>query len=53
LVLPEELIQKMEEEPELKKKFHRLTAGKRVYNLYFSSSKQSKTKLARIEKYTK
>jgi uncharacterized protein YdeI (YjbR/CyaY-like superfamily) len=44
----------MEEEPELKKKFHRLTAGgKRVYNLYFSSSKQSKTKLARIEKYTK
>lgn len=50
--LPEELLQKFTELPELKMAFQALTPGrKRGYILYFSAPKQSKTREARIEKY--
>lgn len=50
--LPEELIQKFEENPKLKEAFEALTPGRqRGYNLYFSAPKQSKTRHSRIEKF--
>lgn len=51
--IPDELQQKFEEEPALKTAFEVLTPGRqRAYILYFSQPKQSKTRVARIEKYT-
>jgi uncharacterized protein YdeI (YjbR/CyaY-like superfamily) len=51
LVLPEEFRQKLDEDPVLKAAFEGLTPGRqRGYNLYFSGAKQSKTRVARIEK---
>ena len=53
LILPEELTRKLEESKALKVAFESLTPGRqRGYVLYFSSAKQSKTRDARIEKYT-
>lgn len=50
--LPEELLQKMENNLEFKNAFFALTPGRqRGYIMHFSASKQSKTRLARIEKY--
>jgi len=38
--------------PELKAAFYKLTPGRqRGYLLYFSSAKQSKTRMERVEKY--
>lgn len=52
LEYPEELVDKFAEDSELKAAFDRLTPGrKRGYVLHFSDAKQSKTRLARIEKY--
>ncbi len=49
--MPEEFQQKLDENPILKKAFEALTQGRqRAYLLYFSSAKQSKTRIARIEK---
>ena len=49
--LPEELLRKFKEDPDLKTAFGRLTPGRqRGYALYFSDAKQSKTRVARIEK---
>ncbi|GGX35075.1 DUF1801 domain-containing protein [Aquimarina muelleri] len=49
--IPEELEQKFEENPNFKKAFKNLTAGRqRGYLLHFAKPKQSKTKLSRIEK---
>ncbi len=49
--IPEELLQKFEEFPELKKSFYALTPGRqRGYIIYFSQPKQSQTKITRIEK---
>ncbi len=49
--IPEELIQKWTAEPAIKTAFEKLTPGRqKAYLLYFSDSKQSKTRLARIEK---
>jgi uncharacterized protein YdeI (YjbR/CyaY-like superfamily) len=49
---PEELIDKFDEDPELKEAFDQLTAGRqRGYLLHFSAAKQSKTRAARIGKY--
>lgn len=49
--LPEELLQKMEEDPLFKAAFFALTPGRqRGYLLYFSAPKQSKTRESRIEK---
>ena len=49
--VPEELQNKMKAIPSLKKAFHALTPGRqRAYILYFSAPKQSKTRVARIEK---
>ena len=53
LVFPEELQKKLNENPIFKAAFEALTPGRqRAYNLYFSQPKQSKTRVARIEKYT-
>jgi uncharacterized protein YdeI (YjbR/CyaY-like superfamily) len=51
--IPEEFQNKLKSMPALKKAFNALTPGRqRGYLLYFSSAKQSKTRVSRIEKYT-
>jgi len=51
-IIPEELHNKFEEIPALKTAFEALTPGRqRAYIFYFSQAKQSKTRVARIEKY--
>ncbi|MFP7494366.1 YdeI family protein [Terribacillus saccharophilus] len=51
--VPEELQLAFTETPTLKTAFEALTPGRqRAYLLYFSQAKQSKTRQARIEKYT-
>lgn len=48
---PEELIDKFSEDPAFEAAFDKLTAGrKRGYILHFSEAKQSKTRVARIER---
>jgi uncharacterized protein YdeI (YjbR/CyaY-like superfamily) len=50
--IPEEFQYKLNKIPELKSAFNELTPRrKRAYILYFSAPKQSKTRVARIEKY--
>lgn len=50
--IPEEFQKKLDENPDLKAAFEKLTAGrKRGYILYFSDAKQSKTRKRRVEKY--
>ncbi|MCM3567307.1 YdeI family protein [Neobacillus mesonae] len=50
--IPEELQTKFDENPALKTAFKALTPGRqRAYILYFSSPKQSKTRISRVEKY--
>jgi uncharacterized protein YdeI (YjbR/CyaY-like superfamily) len=52
LTLPEELLAKFEKNSAFKEAFFTLTPGRqRGYNLFFSDSKQSNTRIARIEKY--
>lgn len=52
LDLPEELVKKLEEDPDLKTAFEALTPGRqRGYVLHFSQAKQSSTRLSRIEKH--
>jgi uncharacterized protein YdeI (YjbR/CyaY-like superfamily) len=52
-IIPMEFKNKLEESPRLKKAFYALTPGRqRSYLLYFSQAKQSKTRIARVEKYT-
>jgi uncharacterized protein YdeI (YjbR/CyaY-like superfamily) len=49
--IPEEFQNKLDETPVLKKAFDALTPGRqRGYLLYFSQPKQSKTRVARVEK---
>ena len=49
--MPEEFQDKLDENPVLEKAFEALTPGRqRGYLLYFSSAKQSKTRISRIEK---
>jgi uncharacterized protein YdeI (YjbR/CyaY-like superfamily) len=51
--MPEELQTAFDETPALKTAFEGLTPGRqRAYLLYFSSAKQAKTRISRIEKYT-
>lgn len=51
-IIPEELENKFDETPALKTAFDALTPGRqRAYILYFSSPKQSKTRVSRIEKF--
>lgn len=48
-----EFQKKLDESPELKTAFEKLTPGRqRAYLLYFSQPKQSKTRVSRVEKYT-
>ena len=50
--MPEEFKQKIDEFPQLKQAFEKLTPGRRrAYFLHFSGAKQSKTRVSRIEKY--
>ncbi|GDX53101.1 hypothetical protein LBMAG27_21480 [Bacteroidota bacterium] len=50
--MPEEFQLVLDDMPELKTAFNILTPGRqRGYLLYFSSAKQTKTRVARIEKY--
>lgn len=50
--VPDEFQKKMNESPELKAAFERLTPGRqRGYMLHFSQAKQTKTRVSRIEKY--
>ena len=52
--LPVEFQQVLEENSDLKTAFEALTPGRqKAYNRYFTEPKQVKTRLARIEKYTK
>jgi uncharacterized protein YdeI (YjbR/CyaY-like superfamily) len=51
--VPEEFQTKLDENPALKAAFEALTPGRqRGYLLYFSGAKQSKTREARVKKYT-
>lgn len=51
-VWPEELEEFAAQDADFKQAFERLTLGRqRAYILFFNAAKQSKTKLARIEKY--
>ena len=51
-VVPEELTSKFDELPSLKEAFYALTPGRqRAYILHFSGSKNSVTRIARIDKY--
>lgn len=51
--IPEEFQAKLDQNPSLKAAFEALTPGRqRGYLLYFSQAKQSKTREARVEKYT-
>lgn len=51
--VPEELQNKLDNNPAFKTAFNSLTPGRqRGYILYFSQAKQSKTRESRIEKYT-
>ena len=51
--LVEEFQNALEKNPDLKTAFEALTPGRqRGYNIYFSGSKQSKTRESRIEKYS-
>lgn len=53
-IIPDELHHKFEEIGGLKSAFEALSPGRqRAYILYFSEAKQSKTRTARVEKYTK
>lgn len=53
LKLADELINKFNKNPKLKKAFEALTPGRqRAYNLFFTAPKQSETRTSRIEKYT-
>ncbi len=51
--MPAEFQTKLDLNPELKTAFESLTPGRqRAYLLYFGAAKQSKTRTARVEKYT-
>lgn len=51
MMIPEELQMKLDEDPGFKEAFESLTPGRqRGYLLHFTQAKQSKTRLARIEK---
>ncbi|RPE05814.1 hypothetical protein EGT74_25985 [Chitinophaga lutea] len=50
--VPEEFQERLDKMPALKTAFEGLTPGRqRGYLLYFSSAKQSKTRISRVEKY--
>jgi uncharacterized protein YdeI (YjbR/CyaY-like superfamily) len=50
--MPEEFKNKLQERPDLKAAFEKLTPGRqRAYLLYFAAPKQAKTREARVEKY--
>jgi uncharacterized protein YdeI (YjbR/CyaY-like superfamily) len=53
-IIPGEFQKKLDENPALKTAFHALTPGRqRTYIFHFSAPKQSKTRMARVEKCTR
>jgi len=53
LALVDELQHRLDQDPALKAAFETLTPGRqREYNQHISAAKQSKTREARVEKYT-
>lgn len=53
LIFVDELLEKLDANPTLKKAFYALTPGRqRAYNMFIASSKQANTRYARIDKYT-
>lgn len=53
LVFPDELVDQLDANPDLKAAFDALTPGRqRGYNLFFTGAKQSATRTSRIEKCT-
>ena len=51
LLLPDEFVAKLDELPKLNTAFQALTPGRqKAYQLFFTGAKQSKTRVARIEK---
>ena len=51
--IPEEFQSALDENSQLKSAFESLTPGRqRAYLFYFSQAKQSKTRMARVKKYT-
>lgn len=53
LILPDELLQKLDQDAALKAAWERLTPGRqRGYVLFFTAPKQAKTRESRIEKFT-
>lgn len=52
IVIPEEMIDAMDFDPELAEAFHQLTPGRqRSYVIHLNSAKTSKTRINRIEKF--
>lgn len=52
IVLPDELVEAMDADPELAEAFHRLTPGRRrSYAINLASAKSSATRIARIERF--
>jgi uncharacterized protein YdeI (YjbR/CyaY-like superfamily) len=52
IVLPEELVEALDADPELAEAFHRLTPGRqRSYVIHLSSARTSATRQARIERH--
>ncbi len=50
--MPEELLNKFDEDPDIRSAFEALTPGRqRGYLLYFAGAKQAKTRASRVEKY--
>lgn len=50
--IPDELLQAFDDDPAFEKAFYNLTFGRqRGYIIYFSKSKQSQTRIGRIQKY--
>lgn len=51
-VLPDELLERFQQQPELKTAFYALTPGRqRAYLIHFGDAKQAATRISRIEKY--
>jgi uncharacterized protein YdeI (YjbR/CyaY-like superfamily) len=50
--MPEELLKRLDDDPNLAEAFHALTPGRQKgYLLYFSAAKQAATRTARVEKH--
>ncbi len=52
ILIPDELLEALESDPELSKAFHRLTPGRRKsYVIHLNSAKKAETRISRIRKF--